>query len=128
MLIINLTFIILYTLITTIVRTYYPVLIDFMLLIQFIVIINLILLLIDFILLIQLMPAWKGSGPRPKRPRTKAHRAMDQGLKGRELRHEGPKTEAQRAKDRGPQGTVGRKIIGRGQPAPSPRAKVWGVM
>ena len=47
-------------------------LIGFMLLIQLKLIINLILLLIDFILLIQLMPARKGRGSRPKWPRTEA--------------------------------------------------------
>ena len=72
-LIINLTSIMLYTLI---INTLNLLLIDFMLLIQFILIINLILLLIDFILLIQLMPAQKSHGPRSKWPRTEARRAQ----------------------------------------------------
>jgi len=50
------------------------------------------------VLLIQFMPAQKGRGPTPKRP----------------------KTEARRADDRGPQGPVGRGIIG--ETAASPLA------
>ena len=92
-----------------------------MLLIQFILITNLILLLADFILLIQYMPAEKAvDGQRPKRPGTEARRAVDRGSKGRGLRLEGPKTE-----DRGRPGPVGHGIIG--ERAASPLATSYSL-